>query len=285
MLLAGRRMTSKLKNDKGHGRQMSQKSINKMKFMAREGADAIVSVLFPPRCLVCDEILEPEEKRKGIHLACANKLYPIYGAVCMHCGRPLGDRNQEKQNQYESTREYCFDCERIRAGSSIVQGKSLYLYKGAIKKSMYRFKYSNKREYAAYFAEQAVKQYGAWMQKNGIEAIIPVPMYPQKQRRRGYNQAECFAKELGRVTGVPVDTKCVRRIEDTKPLKTLDPVQRKNNLKNAFQKGKNVVQYSCVLVVDDIYTTGSTAEAVAQELIKQGTRKVYLLTVCIGGDM
>jgi len=255
-----------------------------MKFLARKGANVIASALFPPRCLVCDEILEPEESKKGIHLACENKLYPIYGAVCMHCGRPFGDRNAKKQKLYENTREYCFDCEGRRF-SSITQGKSLYLYKGAIKKSMYRFKYSNKREYATYFAQQAVKQYGNWMQKNGIEVIVPVPMYPQKQRRRGYNQAESFAKELGRLTGLPVDTRCVRRVEDTKPQKTLDPTQRKNNLKNAFQTGKNVVQYTCAMVVDDIYTTGSTAEAVAQELIKQGTRKVYLLTVCIGGDM
>lgn len=254
---------------------MRQKTIKNIKDLVRRSADVIVTALFPPRCLVCDEILEPEERKKGIHLACQNKLYPIYGAVCMHCGRPLGERNAE---------EYCFDCERNRV-SMIAQGKSLYLYKGAIKKSMYRFKYSNKREYAAYFAEQAVKQYGAWVQKNDIEVIIPVPMYSRKQRRRGYNQAECFAKELGRITGIPVDLKCVQRIEDTKPLKTLDPGQRKNNLKNAFQMRKNVVQYSCAMVVDDIYTTGSTAEAVAQELIKQGTRKVYLLTVCIGGDM
>ena len=287
-------MTNKLGKE-----QLSQKAINKMKSLARKGADAIASALFPPRCLVCDEILEPEENKKGIHLACENKLYPIYGAVCMHCGRPLGDRNAKKQKLYESTQEYCFDCERRRKTfqqneelspergrfSPITQGKSLYLYKGAIKKSMYRFKYSNKREYATYFAQQAVKKYGNWMQKNGIEVIVPVPMYPQKQRRRGYNQAENFAKELGRITGVPVDTKCVRRVEDTKPLKTLDAIQRKNNLKNAFQMGKNVVQYNCAMVVDDIYTTGSTAEAVAQELIKQGTRKVYLLTVCIGGDM
>lgn len=113
---------------------------------------------------------------------------------------------------------------------------------------------------------------------------MPVPMYLPKQRKRGYNQAESFARELSRLAEVPVNTGVVRRVIDTAPQKGLDEKQRKNNLKNAFQKGKNVVQYSCAMVVDDIYTTGSTAEAVARELIKQGTHRVYLLTICIGGD-
>ena len=265
-----------------------QKTTNKIKKWMIKGRDAIASLLFPPRCPVCDDLLEPEEIQKGIHSACENKLYPIYGAVCMHCGRPFGDSNQNrKQIQFESTREYCYDC--VEKGytrqSYITQGKSLYRYKGVAKQMMYRFKYSNKREYACFFAKQAVKQYGSWLQQKGIEVIVPVPMYQKKQKRRGYNQAESFAKALSQGTGIPVNVDLVRRVVDTAPQKGLDARERKNNLKNAFQKGKSVVQYSCALVVDDIYTTGSTAEAVARELIKQGTHQVYLLTVCIGEDM
>lgn len=244
--------------------------------------------MFPKRCPVCDEILEPEEVEKGIHFACERKLYPILGAVCMHCGRPFGDCNPKKrESEYESVKEYCYDC--VSKGydrkSDISQAKALYLYKGAIKTSMYRFKYSNKREYAAYFARQAVQKYGPWMKQVGVEAIVPVPMHRTKQRRRGYNQAESFAKELSRRTGIPVETKMVFRVLDTAPQKALNESQRKNNLKNAFQTGGNVVQYKCVMVVDDIYTTGSTAEAVAAELRKQKPCRVYLMTVCIGGDM
>lgn len=291
MPMDGRRMMNKSRKTKAEKSEKSKKN-DKVRLMLRKSVDAITATLFPPRCLVCDDILEPEDSKKGIHLACENKLYPIYGAVCMHCGRPLGDRNSNKQNQYESEREYCLDCGRIvrqseynKGSFCITQGKSLYIYKGAIKKAMYRFKYSNRREYASFFAKQAVERYGSWMQKHEVEVIVPVPMYARKQRLRGYNQAESFARQLSWLTGIPVNTQLVYRKQDTKPLKTMDPIQRKNNLKNAFQMGESVVQYKCAMVVDDIYTTGSTAEAVAQELIKQGTRKVYLLTVCIGGDM
>lgn len=267
---------------------VGQKMTTKWKIYLEIGRERICSLFFPARCPVCDEILEPEIIQKGIHLTCERKLYPIYGAVCMHCGRPFGDFNPEKQkNEYESTKEYCYDC--VEKGydkqTNIRQAKALYLYKGAIKKSMYRFKYSNKREYAAFFAKQAVKRYGAWMQRMGVEVIVPVPMYSAKQKKRGYNQAECFAKELTRYTNIPTVSNLVYRVKDTTPQKGLNRIQRKNNLEKAFQSGKNVVQYSCAMVVDDIYTTGGTAEAVAQELIKQGTHRVYLMTICIGGDM
>ena len=196
----------------------------------------------------------------------------------MRCGRPLGDSNPHK--------EYCYDC--IGKGdtkeSLIEQGKSLYLYKGAAKQMMYRFKYSNKQDYAEVFAKEAMKRYGAWMKQRGIDVIVPVPMYRRKQRRRGYNQAACFAKCLSRQSGIPVDTKLVYRVADTAPQKGLDANARRNNLKKAFQKGEFVVQYTCAMVVDDIYTTGSTAEAVARELKNTGIRQVYLLTICIGED-
>lgn len=258
-----------------------QRMTNKRKPYLEIFRELIGSLLFPKRCPVCDEILEPEEIQKGIHFACKSKLYPVFGAVCMHCGRPVGDENPST-----GTREYCYDC--IQKGydrhSCIAQAKAVYLYKGLIKKTMYRFKYSNKREYASFFANEAVAKYGTWIRQMGVEAIVPVPMYPKKQRHRGYNQAEAFAMELSRLTGVPITTKMVSRTKNTIPQKGLDASQRKNNLKKAFHSEENVVQFKCVMVVDDIYTTGSTAEAVARELIKKGACRVYLMTMCIGED-
>lgn len=269
-----------------------QKKMNKKWFVKVWGLFG--PMLFPPRCPVCDEILTPEEIDHGIHMKCKEKLYLVMGAVCMHCGRPL-------ENQ---TAEYCQECQRkkyVRISnhaesarnpykhknsiSRITQGKALYLYRGAIKKTMYRFKYSNRREYAVFFAKEAAIRYGEWIRQKQIDVIVPVPMYKGKQKKRGYNQAEVFAKELSKLMKIPMEEKLVGRIKNTIPQKELNDVERKNNLKNAFQIEKSIVQYSHILVVDDIYTTGSTAEAVAEEMIKIGGRQVYFLSICIGGDM
>ena len=281
--------------------RMAGRKTKKIKKWLHIGREKMLSLLFPHRCLVCDEILTPEEIERGIHLICENKLYPVEGAVCMHCGRPLGQyiskirikNNTSEQAdipeylRIESVREYCRECKRQgylhrerTKGSAITQAKALYLYKGAVKGSMYRFKYANKREYAGFLARKAVENYGDWL--SNMEVIVPVPMFEKKRKIRGYNQAEVFAKELSKIIEIPVNSKCVYRIKDTTPQKELSEQERKNNLENAFQKGESIVQYSHVLIVDDIYTTGCTAQAVANVLEQQGGCHIYLLSVCIG---
>ena len=79
-----------------------------------------------------------------------------------------------------------------------------------------------------------------------------------------------------------MDKELIKRVKDTTPQKQLNPIKRKNNLKNAFQIKENIVQYKHILVVDDIYTTGSTVEAVAQEIKNRGVCQVYVLSICIG---
>ena len=278
MHLAGQRMTK------------NKQSCKKYWVMCRE---LVGSLLFPTRCIVCDDILSPEEAANRIHVECESKLYPIRGVVCMQCGRPIKktfDAESEKSAYLEiyHSYEYCYECQsklKSQSKSKITQGKALYLYRGAIKQTMYRFKYSNKREYAFYFVKEAVCQYGDWIKEKQIQAIVPVPMYKPKERKRGYNQAKTFAKALSELTGLPVLEDAVIRVRETQPLKSLNPIERKNNLKNAFQNGKSIVQYTHILVVDDIYTTGSTAEAVAEELIKQGVGHVYFMSICIGEAM
>lgn len=228
-------------------------------------------VIYPPRCVVCDQITEKKERH--MHFRCRGMLFEVTGPVCLHCGRPVSNESIE----------YCFDCSRQKV-SSFRQGKALYLYRGQMKQTMYRFKYANKREYAQFFAKKAVDAYGDWIIKNKVEAIISVPMYPKKKKRRGYNQAEVFAKALAKQLegSVAYEKNAVCRVKNTLPMKELNDIERKNNLKNAFQCHKNIVKYNRVLLVDDIYTTGSTAEAVSKELLSAGVKEIFVMSICIG---
>ncbi len=236
-------------------------------------------MVFPPRCAVCDALLAPEEIAEGIHAECRNKLKSVGEDYCMHCGRPLERAGEE----------YCRDCgEGIRRSSlfsDIEQGRGVFEYCGAVKKTMYRFKYSNRREYVRFLQQAAFLRWGGWLRASGVEAVVPVPMHRRKKRRRGYNQAALLAKALAGELGVPYLPNAVERICDTTPLKELNRKERKKILKNAFQAPKNIVQYKRVLLVDDIYTTGSTAEAVAHQLRLAGVERVYFLAACIGRDL
>lgn len=243
----------------------------------------LLGVIYPPRCVLCDGIMEQEDAAyeglrggpvlgKGIHWSCCRRLSLVAAPVCMHCGRPIA--NEEV--------EYCYDCARAKKEQCYRQGKALFVYEKQMRGMMYRFKYSGRQEYAAFFALYARERYGTWLKNIDVEVIIPVPMYYKKKRKRGYNQAEAFARWLSVLLGVPCRTDIVHRIVDTQPMKELNDIQRKNNLKKAFQIRNCGVKYNRILVVDDIYTTGATADAVAGILGEAVADTVYFLAVCIG---
>ena len=229
--------------------------------------EGLSNIVFPPRCPVCDEVIYVG---KDTCEDCRKKVVCIGEPSCKKCGKPLEDQR----------REYCTDCMRKKHYFS--QGKAVFVYQGEIRQSMYRFKYSNKREYADFYAKEAVRIYGDWIRRKQIEAIVPVPMYRWKEKGRGYNQAAVFAQTLGEKMNLPVEKRMVKRIRNTTPQKELNDVERKINLKKAFQLVPNIVKYRKILIVDDIYTTGSTIDAVAEVLLQAGVDEIYFLCISIG---
>lgn len=232
-----------------------------------EAAQEAAGLIYPLRCPVCDGLPEPGRK---LCTACEEKIKRAAEPVCKRCGKPLEDER----------REYCSDC--MRKKHYFLQGKAVFLYEGEIRRSMYRFKYVGRREYAFFYAREATVLYADWIKRKRIEVIVPIPMYPGKKRRRGYNQAEVFAKALGYETGLPVDAGIVKRIKNTVPQKELDDKERRSNLKNAFQLQQDIVKYNQILLVDDIYTTGSTMDAVAEVLCAAGAENIYFICISIG---
>lgn len=201
---------------------------------------------------------------------CRTKLNYVKEPSCKKCGQPVSDEREE----------YCYDCGKKRHAYD--QGKSVWLYRDEMKQSLYRFKDGGRREYAFFYAGESVRLYGDWIRKKDIQAIIPIPIHKNRMRKRGYNQAQVYAEELGKLLGLPVDTKTLLRRADTIPQKKLNDRERKNNLKKAFKIGTDSVQWKKVLIVDDIYTTGSTTDAASEILREFGVKEIYVLSVTIG---
>lgn len=229
----------------------------------------IKELLFPRRCPVCDEVVKIG---KMICRGCEKKLLTIKGPVCYICGKPLGSENEE----------LCFDCKTRK--HYFKQGLALYEY-ASVNQSLYRFKYNSRCEYADYYGLQMGKVLGEKIKKWNVDAIIPVPLHKSKQNQRGYNQAALLAKSFAKAVNIPYVDNLIRRQINTIPMKELDARTRQTNLKKAFIINGFDVKLNGVVVVDDIYTTGSTIDAIAKVLRQSGVKDIYFVTLAIGNGL
>lgn len=226
-------------------------------------------LLFPLRCPVCDQPVRPFGEK--ICPECFLKRAFLTAPYCMKCGKKV-----------EEEEELCADC-REKA-HVFERGRALYEY-DSVKLSIYRFKYGQRREYAGLFGEEMGYFLGDFIRDTGADALIPIPLHASRLRERGYNQAELLADALSGYTGIRVMKNYLLRTKNTTPLKYLNPLQRQNNLKKAFIIHRNDVKLKKVILVDDIYTTGSTIDEAARTLMGSGVEKVYFVALSCGAGI
>ena len=158
----------------------------------------------------------------------------------------------------------------------------MFIHKSPVSTAIYDFKYKNKRYYGEIFAVELHNRFSNLIKFWGIDCIIPIPIHKRRMKERGYNQAEIIANKLGSLSNLPVVSDKIIRKKNTKPQKELDDVGRLKNLKNAFEVQEDFVPSKAVLVIEDIYTTGSTIRQFAQILKESGVEKVFFFTISIG---
>lgn len=232
--------------------------------------DVLLDLMFPKRCPICDDIVPAGEGR--VCNCCKRKLQYIREPRCRRCGKQLSDES----------RLFCGDC--MHRGHVFDYGYALYDYR-SMRNSIYRFKYKNRCEYAKFYAKDICEKLEDEIRFMEADSIVPVPVHVSRLRKRGYNQAQLIAAELSRLTGIPMYNNLVKRVKKTVPQKELNAQERQNNLKKAFHISSDVVKLNKTILVDDIYTTGSTLDAVALELKRHGVETVYFITLCIGEGM
>lgn len=228
----------------------------------------IWGVLFPRRCPVCDRILKFGGKK--ICEECVDKLVYIREPRCKKCGKQLK----------QSEEEYCYDCRKCK--HIYKMGIAPFMHTGAVKNSVYAIKYHNKREYVDFYTDEIVRLYREEIKQWSCDGIIPVPLHRRKRIKRGFNQAGLIAKGLSEKLGIPMYGKILKRVVDTKPQKELNDIQRKKNLENAFILNENIVKLKKIILVDDIYTTGSTIDSCTKVLMDGGIKEVYYICISVG---
>lgn len=212
-------------------------------------------------CSVCGtEIFEDEYFCKD----CLSKLPINTGAYCEHCGR-----------QTIVPETYCLTCKDKL--TYIDLGRSAFVYEDPISYLIKGFKYDNKKYLANVFSQYLSSVYF----KNTLSAdfIVFPPMTEKSQKRRGYNQAKLLAEKTSKLINVPaIDV--VKKVKETPRQATLNRAEREKNLENAFRITKRkILKDKNILIIDDVTTTGTTANVIAKRLKNAGAKHVYVLTV------
>lgn len=231
-------------------------------------------LLFPRVCPVCGELLQKKltegEEPPFICPACYVKLQFVGENGCIKCSRPILEEE-----------EYCPDCKKRRL--LFDNGRALLLHDENARKILYDLKYRNRRDNADFIGHEIAAQMGDSLRVWEADALIPVPLYPRRQQQRGYNQAETIAENISYWTNrlygisIPVVGNALFRTAYTRPQKELGPEEREKNLKDVF-RAELPEMLKRVILVDDIFTSGSTLSTCAKALKNAGAERVFFLT-------
>jgi len=225
--------------------------------------------LFPPRCMLCRQVM-PRQALYHLCPGCLDDLPFIVAPFCQKCGAPLTDE-----------RAACLEC-RMSKGE-LSRNWSVFLYAEGVKTIIYRWKYSQNPGYAKPLALLL----SDFMRVNQVEGdlLVPVPLHKNKLKQRGYNQAALLASLVAKQTGIPVCEDLLIRVRQTRQQSGLSSAARRKNVKDAFQYNEKYLHIlgaedmKHVVLVDDIYTTGSTLSACAQVLRQAGMADVSAVTL------
>jgi ComF family protein len=219
--------------------------------------DAILNLLFPQPCILCTA---PVLKRRW-SVACPDcwiKLESVPRPICIQCG-----------DHAPAIESRCGPCRR--GDHAFDLARSLYVFNEPMRGIIHHLKYADRVSLVKPL-QVALRD---CLALEGFEAkvVVPVPLHRARARERGFNQAELLAKQLG----IPVNTRLLRRRKNTPSQTGLSRSQRTLNLSAAFEVRGRVPE--TVLVVDDVYTTGSTMHEIAKTLKRAGASRVEVLTV------
>jgi ComF family protein len=197
----------------------------------------IRQVLLPRMCIICDKRLQIDE-----HL------------ICTGCLTKLPYTCYRGQAENGAVRLFYGEVE-IERGNAY-----LYYYTGAdSRKILFALKYHKQPQIGLLFGRMMAQDLFSTDFFNGIDALVPVPLAPRRQRQRGYNQSEWLAKGISQTTGLPVWTDVVKRIVENPTQTHLNHAQRRRNVEGIFLcVNPEKLQNKHILVIDDVVTTGAT---------------------------
>lgn len=232
----------------------------------RRASLGLLDALLPPRCLAC----ESEVQTQGaLCPACFAGLTPITAPYCERCGVPFAHAGQGEA-------ALCPGCRR--GLPCFLSARAAFRYDAGAKRLILPFKHGDRTDLALPLARQMARAGAPLLAR--AEVIAPVPAHWRRLLRRRYDQAALLARALGTLSGRPVLPDLLRRARRTPPLADKGAAERAATVAGAFvvsPRGGAAIAGRRVLLVDDVMTSGATAEACSRALLEAGAEAVEVL--------
>ena len=225
----------------------------------KEIKDSFLHLLFPHLCAGCGSDILNEET-----------------VLCMRCIDAMPETNFENHPNNP--------VEKIFLGRLPLVGATAQFYftkESLMQHLMHQFKYKRNKELGL----QLGRIMGEQIKKSGrfkADALIPLPLFPAKEKRRGYNQATLLCEGMAKVMNIPVLDKVIIRPQHTETQTKRGRIERWKNMEGKFfLSNPGAIRNKHVLLVDDVVTTGATLEASGYELLKAEGVRLSIATLCV----
>jgi len=239
--------------------------------MLRQLAKGLKELIYPDCCAACGLKLAPDKPRKFICASCRDRLEMNLPPFCVSCGRHLEGASVEQN--------ICPACLKVKFNFD--RAFSPCRYEGTIKKLIRDFKYTGDDylgEGLGKIMNEFIKEYNLPIAE--MDFIIPIPLHKSRLREREFNQAQILSDQIGREFNKMVLPQVLMRTKATKTQAELNAEERLLNVENGFRVIRpELVRERNLLLIDDVLTTGATANQAAASLKGSGARRVALLTL------
>lgn len=229
--------------------------------------NAVLDFIYPPRCSFCGCFAAVEE---GICHGCLSQIGFIERPLCSSCGKPF-------LHEF-ATDHVCGEC--LMRKRYFTRARAVGLYTGVFRKALHRFKYQWKHCLAGPLGTLMARRMEPFLREGTYHCLVPVPLHPRRLRKRGFNQALVLARTLSKTYHIPLHWDNLVRTRWTRSQVGLSERERRKNVRGAFAVLERArITRKAILLLDDIYTSGSTVDECSKVLINAGARQVDVLTL------
>lgn len=225
--------------------------LNRTLAITRRAYGAALDILFPPRCVICNDAAE------WLCAACQRNIIPLTQPWCPRCLIP---------QPTDTLCDTCRDAEVALDGLVAVG-----VHDGVLRAAILAYKYGNRPSLAPALSRLMVE--AASSRRPGATIVMPVPSHPRRVAQRGYDHTHLLASQVASTLGLAYDNQSLVRVRFTPPQVGRTAQERHANVADAFEAAP-LAASSRILLVDDVYTSGSTMRACAKELLAHGAAGV-----------